>query len=112
MVTKDTLLAAGGLFQLSDAHRFPPGSQVHRIDSSNSENDNAKKHLIERLDIGHMGFVIPWAYHFLSRLCSLHYHSKNRRFITVNNTCMKDLELIKEMLAKAKNGIDMNLLAF
>ena len=40
--------------------------------------------------IGRMGrvdFVIPWVY-------------------------MKDLELMKEILTKAKNGIDMNLLAF
>jgi hypothetical protein len=42
--------------------------------------------------MGHVGFVIPWVYHFLSRLRSLHCRSKNRRFITVNDTCMKGLE--------------------
>jgi hypothetical protein len=29
----------------------------------------------------HVGFLILWVYHFLSRLRSLHYRSKNRRFI-------------------------------
>ncbi len=62
--------------------------------------------------MGHVDFVIPWVYHFLSRTRSLHYRSKNQQFITVNDTCMKDLELKKEILAKSKDGIDMNLLAF
>jgi hypothetical protein len=26
--------------------------------------------------MGHMGFIIPWVHHFLSRLCSLHFCSK------------------------------------
>ena len=63
------------------------------------------------LRMGRVGFVIPWVYYSLGRLRSLHYHSKNRRFITVKDMCMKDLELMKEILAKAKIGIDMNLLA-
>ena len=62
--------------------------------------------------MGHVDFVIPWVYHFLSRPRSLHYRSKNQRFITVNDTCMRNLELKKEILAKSKDGIDMNLLTF
>ena len=62
--------------------------------------------------MGHVGFVIPWVYHFLIRLRSLHYRSKNCRFKTVNDTCMKYLELMKEIPAKAKLDIDMNLIAF
>jgi len=54
--------------------------------------------------MGHVGFVIPWVYHFISRLCSLHYRIKNQRFITVNDTYMKDLELMKDIQAKTKNG--------
>ena len=52
MVAKDKLLAEGGLFgmafQLSDAHRFPPGSQLYRMDSSDSENDYVEIHHIKR----------------------------------------------------------------
>ncbi len=62
--------------------------------------------------MGHVGFVIPWVHHFLSHLCSLHFRSKNCCFITINKTCMKDLELMTGILTKAHKGIDMNLLAF
>jgi hypothetical protein len=58
------------------------------------------------------GFVIPWVHHFLSRLCSLHFHSKNLCFITINKTCMKDLELMTGILTKAHKEIGINLLAF
>jgi hypothetical protein len=53
----------------------------------------------------HIGFVIPWVYHFLSRLQSLLARSSNRRFV-------KDLELMQSILKKAKEGIDINLLTF
>ena len=62
--------------------------------------------------MGHVGFVIPWVHHFLSPLCSLHFRSKNCCFITINEMCMKDLELMTGILTKAHKGIDMNLLAF
>jgi hypothetical protein len=62
--------------------------------------------------MGHVGFVIPWVHHFLSRLHSLHFRSENCRFIIINKTCMKDLELMTGILTKAHKGIDMNLLAF
>jgi hypothetical protein len=62
--------------------------------------------------MGHVGFVIPWVHHFLSRLHSLHFCSKNCCFIIINETCMKDLELMTGILIKAHKGIDMNLLAF
>ncbi len=62
--------------------------------------------------MGHVGFVIPWVHHFLSRLCSFHFCSKNCCFITINETCMKDLELMTGISTKAHKGNDMNLLAF
>jgi hypothetical protein len=34
------------------------------------------------------------------------------RFIAINDKCKKDLELMQSVLEKAKEGIDMNLLAF
>jgi hypothetical protein len=62
--------------------------------------------------MGHMGFVIPWVHHFLSRLRSLHFRPQNCCFIIINKTCIKDLELMTGILTKAYKGIDMNLLAF
>ena len=48
---------SGMAFQLSDAHCVPPRrSQVHCMDSSNSENDHAKMHHIERLATSSVNF--------------------------------------------------------
>ncbi len=129
MVAKDKLLAEGGLSEtkvilgwlfnfrtlivsLPD-HKFIAWTAAiqKRITSKHTTSkdlETRNNHWTNE----HVGFVIPWVYHFLSRLRSLHYRSKNQQFITVNDTCMKDLELMKEILEKAKNGIDMNLLAF
>ena len=51
-------------------------------------------------------------YHFLSRLRSLLEQAWNRRAISINKKCIKDLELMQTILNKAKEEIDMNLLAF
>ena len=127
MVAKDKLLAEGGLsetkvilgwlvnFQMLTVslpdHKFIAWTAaIQKMITSKRTTSKDLETTIGRM--GHVGFVIPWVYHFLSRLRSLHYRSKNRLFITVNDTCMKDLELMKEILEKAKNGIDMNLLAF
>jgi hypothetical protein len=64
--------------------------------------------------LGHVGYVIPWVYHFLSRLRTLLSDSDRGRFrsIKINEKCAKDLELMQTVLDKAHKGIDMNLLAF
>jgi hypothetical protein len=62
--------------------------------------------------MGHVGFVIPWVHHFLSRLRSLLAQAENKRTISINEKCVRDLELMQGNLDKAKQGIDMNLLAF
>lgn len=62
--------------------------------------------------MGHVGFIIPWVFHFLSRLRSLLARARNRRVISIDNTCKKDLVLMISILDKARKGIDMNLLAF
>ncbi len=58
------------------------------------------------------GFIILWVYQFLSRLRTLLTRSRNRGFIVINYKFIKDLELMQSILKKAKEGIDMNLLAF
>jgi hypothetical protein len=54
----------------------------------------------------------PLVYHFLSRLRSLLSCSGKHRQIKINDKCIRDLDLMQEVLDKAKNGVDMNLLAF
>jgi hypothetical protein len=41
--------------------------------------------------IGHIGFVIPWVYHFLSHLRSLLVRAWTRRVINIDKKCAKDL---------------------
>jgi hypothetical protein len=62
--------------------------------------------------MGHVGFIIPWVYHFLSRLRLLLARAQNKRTISINKKCARDLELMQGILDKAKQGIDMNLFAF
>jgi hypothetical protein len=62
--------------------------------------------------LGHVGFVIPWVFHFLSCLQTLSGRAQNRQRIAVNVECKNDLVLMLKILDKAKGGIDMNLLGF
>jgi hypothetical protein len=62
--------------------------------------------------LGHVGFVIPWVFHFLSRLRTLLRRAQNRQTIALNKECKEDLVLMLKLLKKAKGGIDMNLLGF
>ncbi len=41
--------------------------------------------------LGHVGFVIPWVYHFLNRLGTLLTRSQNRRVIKINSECKHNL---------------------
>jgi hypothetical protein len=61
---------------------------------------------------GHVGFVIPGVFHFLSHLRTLLSQDCNKRAITVDKNCKNDLALMLKILNKAKGGIDMNLLGF
>jgi hypothetical protein len=62
--------------------------------------------------LGHVGFVIPWVFHFLSRLRTLFRHAQNRQTIALNKECKDNFVLMLKLLKKAKGGIDMNLLGF
>jgi hypothetical protein len=62
--------------------------------------------------MGHVGFVISWVYHFLSRLRLFLEQAQKKRMISINKKCLKDLELMHGILDKAKQVMDMNLLAF
>ena len=62
--------------------------------------------------LGNMGVIIPHIYHFLSRLRLLHKRSKNQRSIKIEDRCINDLKLMLYFLEKAKEGIDLNMLAY
>jgi hypothetical protein len=63
--------------------------------------------------LGHLGAVIPFVYHFLSRLREWQYRSSNKRHPTAMSTeCRLDLELMLHFLNKANAGIDMNIISF
>ncbi len=62
--------------------------------------------------MGYIGFVIPWVYHFLSRLRSLLVHAQNRRVTNIDKKICKELWIDAIDFRQAKNGINMNLLSF
>ena len=60
--------------------------------------------------LNHVGYVIPLARHFMSRLRSLEERARHRRSIDIPADVDGDLILWKRFLAKAHEGINMNLL--
>ena len=60
----------------------------------------------------HVGMILPWIHHFLSRLRELQNRAKNRRSIKVSSNCMEDLRLMLFFLEEAKAGISFNLIAY
>ena len=62
--------------------------------------------------LGHLGAIMPFVYHFLSRLRNLQKKATNRRTINIPQDCHDDLKLMLSFLHKAHTGIDMNLIAF
>ena len=116
MVAKDKLLAEGSLSEtkmilgwLFNFRTLTVSLQNHKfiawkagIQKMITSKHTTSKDLDTIWLMGHVGFVIPWVCHFISPHCYLHYCIKIRRFITVNDTCMKDLELMKDILAKTK----------
>jgi hypothetical protein len=127
MVTEDKLKVEGGLAEMKvilgwhfnfrtltvtlPKHKYIAWSQ--EIQQMIKTRRTTKKHLELTIGrMGHVSFVIPWVYHFLSRLRSLLARAQNKRTISINEKCMRDLELVQGILDKAKQGIDMNLLAF
>jgi hypothetical protein len=65
--------------------------------------------LIGRL--GHLGMVVPFVHHFLSRLGDLHHCSKKWRGVALPDKCKKDLELILYFLEIGGKGVNMNFIA-
>ena len=86
-------------------------SDIQNILVRGSAKANELETMIGRL--GHLGMVIPFVYHFLSRLREWHHKSKNKRYPTnMPAECRLDLILMLKFLNKAYNGIDMNLISY
>ena len=66
--------------------------------------------LIGRLN--HVGYIIPTARHFLSRIRNLKYKAKFKRQVIIPGLVIKDLILWLSFLESAKNGISMNILSY
>ena len=62
--------------------------------------------------LGHLGAIVPFVYHFLSRLRDLQWRATKRRLIDIPQPCRDDLGLMLSFLHKAHTGIDINLLSF
>ena len=60
----------------------------------------------------HLGLVLPHVHHFMSRLRELQRRAMNRRQIKVTSIYAEDLKLMLFFLEKARDGIDMNLIAY
>jgi hypothetical protein len=127
MVAEDKLTAEGGLTETKvilgwhfnfrtltitlPKHKYIAWSQeIQQMMKTRWTTKKPLELIIGRM--GHVGFVIPWVYHFLSRLRSLRTQAQKKRTIIINEKCMRDLELMQGILDKAKHAINMNLLAF
>ncbi len=62
--------------------------------------------------LGHLALVVPGVHHFLSRLRELQQLATRRRKIRLSDDCREDLLLMLRFLEIARQGIDMNLVAF
>ena len=60
----------------------------------------------------HLGRIIPAVHHFLSRLRDLQKRAANRRTIKLTDDCQEDIKLMLKFLVKAKQGVDLNLIAY
>jgi hypothetical protein len=99
------------IISLPDNKHHAWGNSVREILVRGMAKAKELETLIGRL--GHLGMIIPFVYHFLSRLREWHHKCKNKRYPTnMPDECRLDLVLMLKFLDKAKEGIDMNLISY
>ena len=62
--------------------------------------------------LNHVGYVLPTALHFLSRLRKLQSAARFKRKIYIPKLFLKDLKLWKKIFQTSNKGISMNLLTY
>ena len=60
----------------------------------------------------HLGMAIPFVYHFLSRLRDLQVGAKKKRALHISKECMKDLDLMLNMIRVTHEGVSMNSIVY
>ncbi len=83
---------------------------IKKILSCGTSTVKELKTMIGRL--GHLGAIVPFVYHFLSRLRDLQWKATKRRSIAIPKPCQDDLKLMLTFLHKAFTGINMNFISF
>ena len=95
---------------LPDKKYIAWGADIKKMLTSGSAKAKELETLIGRL--GHLGMIIPFVYHFLSRLQEWQHKSRIKRYPSQTDNCCQDLILMLKFLDKAHNGIDMNLISY
>jgi hypothetical protein len=99
------------IVSLPDNKYIAWSADIGNMLTSNSAKAKQLETLLGRL--GHLGMVIPFVYHFLSRLREWHHKSRNKRYPSqMTAECRQDLLLMSKLLDKAHVGIDMNLISY
>ncbi len=62
--------------------------------------------------LSHLGAIVPFVYHFPSRLRDLQWKAPKQQSIAIPQPCQDDLELMLVFLHKAFTVIDINLISF
>ena len=60
----------------------------------------------------HLGQIIPFIHHFLSRLRFLLQWAEKKRTVVINDICIGDLQFLQTALEQCRNGIDINSLTY
>jgi hypothetical protein len=61
--------------------------------------------------LGHLDTIVPFIYHFLSRLRDFQWKATKQQSIAIPQPCQDNLRLMLIFLHKAFTGIDMNLIS-
>jgi hypothetical protein len=59
----------------------------------------------------HLGQILPFIHHFLSRLRFLLWRLEKRRQQNLNQQCIADLKFLGLALERCRDGVDMNTIA-
>jgi hypothetical protein len=60
----------------------------------------------------HLGQILPFIHHFLSRLRFLLWHLEKRRQQNLNQQCIADLKFLQLALKRCRDGVNMNTIAY